>query len=140
MKNITCAIFLMFLITGCSTTTKVQEFELLAKKPFTLAEIEFRKQGVGPENRPYMKEACRGFSLSESQVKTFFASAEIVAEADLAANSTILPCHSVGTVNINDIKYSWVIRAGGIGEFYNDKDKFYKVCGKECCEKNPGLC
>lgn len=139
MRSHTVLLLVFLFTTGCSATNEAQH-QLLAEPTFELAEIEFRKQGLSPENRPYMKEICRGFRISENQVRNFFANADVINAAELNGDIQMLPCHSVGTIKLNDEKYSWVIRAGGIGEFYNDKNKFYKVCGKECCKNNPGLC
>lgn len=139
MKYNIIYLLLLLMLTGCAASNS-QQNDILAQQSFELAELDFRKQGVSPENRPYMKEACRGFLLSEKQVRSFFALSEAVQEKDLDSNVQMLPCHSIGTANINNEQYSWIIRAGGIGEFYNEKNKFYKICGKECCQKNPGLC
>lgn len=144
MKARVVFLLMLAMLTGCaaSNSQPLEEAKttILETQTFELAEVEFRKQGASPANRPYMKDACRGFELSEKQVRDFFADSEEISEQELQGNLKMLPCHSVGTISINDEQYSWVIRAGGIGEFFNDKNKFYKVCGRECCKKNPGLC
>lgn len=139
-------LLLSFLLSSCAASNSSNknnnspEQNLFSEKSFELAEVEFRKQGVSPASRPYMKEVCRGFELTEEQVRDFFNDSEVISEKELQGDLRLLPCHSVGTISINDEQYSWVIRAGGIGEFFNKNDKFYKVCGRECCKKNPGLC
>ncbi len=83
---------------------------------------------------------CSGFILSEKLVRDFLVHAVRIKDSDPDKYYRILPCSSTGTVRINKRKYNWVIRAGGIGEFFTDDDRFFKVCGKNCCDKVPGIC
>ncbi|MDH5776649.1 MAG: hypothetical protein OEZ33_00450 [Gammaproteobacteria bacterium] len=131
----------LFLLSCASTdTSESDDNPLFQKMIIELSDVEFKKQGISPEGRPYMANICKGFILSEDIVRDFFVHSERVSEAEASERYKTLPCYSVGTAQIKSEKYNWIIRAGGIGEFYNKDNKFYKVCGKECCKKNQVLC
>jgi N-acetyl-anhydromuramyl-L-alanine amidase AmpD len=52
----------------------------------------------------------------------------------------ILPCNSTGTMIINGELFSWIIRAGGVGNFESKDKSFVRVCDEKCCEKTKGIC
>jgi hypothetical protein len=87
-----------------------------------------------------MISRCKGFVLTEKQVRDFLAHAALFKEEAPDKYYTVLPCSSTGMAVINKRKYTWVIRAGGIGEFSASADSFIMVCGKTCCDKVPGIC
>lgn len=141
-KRIIFSMMTTALLFGCSSTESIKSEEnpLFEKMILELSDIRFKKQGISPEGRPYMVNICKGFVLSEDMVEDFFTHAEHISEAEATARFKSLPCYSIGTAQIESEKYNWIIRAGGIGEFYNKDNKFFKICGEQCCKKNQVLC
>jgi hypothetical protein len=105
-----------------------------------ISHIKVELRGKNLEERPTMVSVCTGFALTEKQVLDFFAHAATIAEPEPNSRYNLLPCYSSGTARINNEEYKWTIRSGGIGEFYNDKDKIIKICGKHCCTKVANIC
>lgn len=127
--------FVSLIMVGCSTSlTATDEHQRV------ISHIKVEVRGKQAEDRPTMISVCKGFSLSEKQVLDFFAHAASITELDPNSRYNILPCYSSGTANINNEKYNWTIRSGGIGEFFNDREKFIKICGKKCCSKVTNIC
>ena len=83
---------------------------------------------------------CSGFILSEKLVRGFLMHAARVKDDSPDKYYRILPCTATGSAIINHQKYNWVIRAGGVGEIYTEKERFIAVCGRNCCDKVPGIC
>lgn len=105
-----------------------------------ISQIVVAEIGKNPKDRPEMISSCKGFFLSEKQVKDFHSYASRIKE-DIPNNKyEILPCYSTGTAYLYGEKYTWLIRAGGVGEFYNDNDRFVMICGKDCCKKVDRIC
>lgn len=92
------------------------------------------------DGSPEMITRCSGFILTEKQVRDFLQHATHIREDVPEKYYRILPCSSTGSVLFNKKKYNWVIRAGGVGELYNKEDRFFSVCGRNCCDKVPGIC
>lgn len=107
-------------------------------KPISI--INVVQEGKYNHGRPGMAEVCKGFYLSVQEVNEFYTNSELVSDIENKEVYKILPCYTQGTAAIRGKLYKWTIRAGGIGEFYNDNDHFVKVCGKKCCQKLSGIC
>ncbi len=125
----------ILVISGCVSPAPVPNAQGLA-----IANIKVEQRGKYEDNRPSMMGICKGFLLSENQVREFFDHSSYLRDDESRARYTILPCYSSGTATINAEPYHWVIRAGGVGEFYNENDRFIKICGKTCCNKLPSIC
>ncbi len=106
----------------------------------TITRIEMKQNGATAKNQSAVFEVCKGFLLSEKQVRDFFVHATFIKDTDPANRYGILPCYSAGTAIINGEPHEWIIRAGGIGEFSSTNSKFVKICGKDCCAKVTGIC
>lgn len=135
VKQLSGLVLVAILLGGCGSPAPVQNAQGLA-----ITRIKVEQRGKNEDNRPNMMGICKGFLLTENQVREFFDSSSFLREAEPSARYNILPCYSSGSALINDKPYQWVIRAGGVGEFYNDSDRFVKICGKNCCSKLPGIC
>lgn len=83
---------------------------------------------------------CKGFILSKNQVRDFFVHALKIEEGGGSKYYSALPCSVTGIATIDDRKYEWTIRAGGVGEFYSGRDRFAMICGQGCCKKVPSVC
>lgn len=103
-------------------------------------DITVIEQGKNIAQRPKMAEVCKGFHISEEKFKRFYEHASITHEDELNARYKALPCFSSGTVLFDGVPFQWVIRAGGVGEFYNETTSFTKVCGIACCKAVDGVC
>jgi len=102
--------------------------------------IAININGATNKLRPGMVNICKGFILSKQQVINFLTYATHVNWSLYDKSYDILPCYSSGHITLNNRRYSWVIRSGGIGELHSKRDKFIKVCGKLCCTKVKGIC
>lgn len=135
MNKIIRYLLLAFFLTGC-TQAPVENTE----QGFKFDRIRVDPTSKLNNTSAEMISRCTGFILSKNLVRDFLLNAERVDAGEADKYYRILPCTSTGIVRINQRKYSWIIRAGGIGEFTNDKDHFFMVCGKNCCDKVPGVC
>lgn len=135
MKYILAYTILFLSLQGCSVP-----IEGVAQNGFTIANITVGKSLSTKTPAENITTVCKGFLLSKSQVRDFFVHAAYIKDTDKSNNYDILPCYSSGTALINDEEYKWTIRAGGVGEFYSEKNKFIKICGKNCCDKVSYIC
>ena len=126
---------LLMLIAGCSVEPAV-----VSNDGFAITDINIKINGAANETRPNMIDVCKGFILSRQQVQDFFVHAIYIKDPQPDDNYDILPCYTSGTAKINSDSYKWIIRSGGIGEFFNKKNKLIKICGKDCCSKVAGIC
>lgn len=126
---------LIIAVTGCSTPHAV-----VSDDGYTIAKIRITENGVANKSRPNMADICKGFLLSRNDVRNFFVHAYHVGNDSTDASYDILPCYASGTATINNDAYTWIIRSGGVGEFYNKTNKIVKICGKGCCNKVSGIC
>lgn len=126
-------VLLTGILLGCSSSKPVPG------QPIKITNVQAELRGKQIKDRPDMADICKAFSLTEQQVQSFYQHA-IEIESEEAEQYRRLPCYTTGTVKINKERYSWLIRAGGIGEFYNKDKRILKVCGKNCCSKIPGVC
>ena len=123
------------LLGGCSN-----QIVSLSNDGFAITNIHVATAGGNQPEHAYTTGVCKGFLLSEQQVRDFFVHAHFVDDTAPENRYGILPCYSSGTATINNAPYEWVIRAGGIGEFTSANYSFVKVCGKHCCDKVEGIC
>lgn len=98
------------------------------------------EQGKNINTRSNMEEVCKGFYVSPSIFYDFFEYASLTHEKTINERYKSLPCYSSGFAYIEGEKFNWTIRAGGVGEFYNETKSFTKVCGINCCAKVDGVC
>lgn len=117
--------FSAFFIVGCS---------------FNQEPVAVTLQGQHIESRPKMAKVCKGFYVDDNKILAFFEHSAVAEEHELNPLYQQLPCFSSGTIEINNTQYQWILRAGGVGEFFNDNDRFTKVCGIKCCNKVQGVC
>lgn len=87
-----------------------------------------------------MQDVCQRFNLTETQILNYFHLATVSDEATVHDEHNILPCFSTGRINISGKEYNWIIRAGGVGEYYNDEERVILVCNEKCCMKTKGIC
>lgn len=123
------------LLSSCAS-----EKATLANDGYTISNIDVLINGATSKARPNMADICKGFILSRQQVQDFFVYARHVKDTRSDQSDTILPCYVSGTAIINKYPYHWIIRSGGIGEFYDKNKRFLKICGKGCCDKIAGMC
>ncbi len=104
-----------------------------------ISNIEVLYKGKNNTDRPQMSSVCKGFYITRDKVQEFYFSSARIKDTD-RKKYEILPCYSEGTAYLYGIKYKWIIRSGGVGEFFNDNDSFIKICGKNCCNKLERIC
>ncbi len=124
------------MLTCCSSIDSVT----LDEHNMGISNIKIEALGKPLGDQTTLVSVCQGFLLTEKQVRDFFEYANYIKEATPSPYYEKLPCYSGGTARINGQTYKWIIHAGGIGEFSNDKDRFVKICGKNCCNKVANVC
>jgi len=134
--TISVIVYCMLLFVGACSSGQ----PLIANDGNTISDVRIKISGAASDSRPDMSDICKGFILSRKQVKDFFINATPVKDTSTENKFNILPCYVSGTATINNNKYSWSIRSGGIGEFFAKNMKIIKVCGKGCCSKVSGIC
>jgi hypothetical protein len=127
---------LSFLIPGCATAPMPTP----SSNTFVVGKLRINQTNQQKNTSPEMISRCSGFILTEKQVRDFLMHASFFKGEAPDKYYKVLPCSATGTAVINRRKYSWAIRAGGIGEFFGSQDSFVMVCGKLCCDKVQGIC
>ena len=135
MARATTFLILTLLVSGC-TADRLTE----SSSDLDISKIYIDSKNKRSNESVEMISRCSGFILSEKEVHAFLTHAARIKDGAPDKYSRILPCSATGTAVINSRKYSWVIRAGGIGEFSAGENKFIAICGKNCCDKVPGIC
>jgi len=102
--------------------------------------IEITSQQNSTDATKLMKGVCQQFTLTDDQILSYFSEASVTNEQTIHDQHDIFPCYSTGKINISGDTYNWIIRAGGVGEYYNDKNKVLLVCKEKCCKKTKGIC
>jgi hypothetical protein len=106
----------------------------------TVTNIRIDTQGNSLEDSDEMRSVCAEFQLTREQVRIFARGSRPTSEAEIHDDFNILPCYSAGTASINGERYQWIIRAGGVGEFFNNDRKLLRVCEGKCCSLADGIC
>jgi hypothetical protein len=135
MIRTTTYIIFALVVASCSASQPHESDQGL-----NISRIHIDPTSKGRKDSPEMITRCSGFILSEKLVRDFLTYASRIKTDEPDKYYSILPCSSTGTAVIDKRKYNWIIRAGGIGEFTADGDRFVVVCGKNCCDKVPGIC
>ena len=65
--------------------------------------------------KPHEADMCRGFSLTENQVKSFFRKAAVMDEAALKQAYQWSPCEVQGHFIFQDQKFAYTVNAAGTG-------------------------
>lgn len=123
------------LLTSCAS-----ENDSLPGNNVAITHIQVQIDGATSKSRPNMAVICKGFLLSQNQVRNFFLYSSHAREIHSYDNYNILPCYAKGTALIDKKPYTWIIRSGGVGEFFNTKHHMVKICGQGCCGKVAGVC
>ena len=128
------------LIIACLMLTTTSIVSCSSRPSDSLSEIIILEQGQNIAQRPEMAEACKGFYVSPEKLNEFFQHARPTHEQQQNSNYQKLPCYAAGVAYLADEKLHWILRAGGVGEFYNEEKRFTKICGVACCENVQGVC
>jgi len=121
---LTCIVVLL-LITGCDSAQNKKNLLTLNKK-------------INTNDNTY--SMCASFHLTQTDVRTYFESADQVDEGEFHYSADILPCSYYGKIKINGILYNWEIYAGGAGTLSTDKKRKRFLCKDKCCLRLPSLC
>ena len=132
MKKIYLMLFTFFVVACASAQVK--------NNSVTIDNIKILTQGNSIEDSDDMREVCKSFKLTKKQVLLYYLESKDSTEQEIHDSYNILPCNSTGTIIINNKKYSWIIRAGGVGTFYNKNKIILRVCDKKCCNTTKGIC
>ena len=135
MARATTYLILTLLFSGCAANQVSKSSDGLG-----IGRVRIDAKSKHMDGSVEMITRCSGFILTEKQVRDFLTHAVRIKDSEPDKYYRILPCSATGIAIIDKRKYNWVIRAGGVGEFFNDKDRFIEICGKNCCDKVPGIC
>jgi hypothetical protein len=124
---------LMVFVSSCSTIRNNNE-------NIYLTDIKIETQGNSLEDSDEMREVCSEFKLTVEQVRTYYFESHLSSEQEVHDEYNILPCNSTGTMIINGELFSWIIRAGGVGNFESEDKSFVRVCDEKCCKNTKGIC
>ena len=133
MKKYYFGLIWILILTSC-TNSQVESHNI------SLEEIQILTQGNSIEDSDDMREICQSFQLTKEQVRLYYFESRNSTEAEIHDNFNILPCNSTGTISINGEAYSWIIRAGGVGSFYNEQQTILRVCDEACCKLTKEIC
>lgn len=132
----TIFLILTLLLSGCAGK-QLNESDV----DLDIGKIRIDATSKNSDGSAAMITRCSGFILSEKEVRNFLMYASRVKDDGADKYYRILPCSATGTAVINRRKYRWLIRDGGIGELSSQGgSRFVTTCGKQCCDKVPGLC
>ena len=132
MKQI--LLFVMVVVcSSCATTQNKHE-------NVSISDIRIETQGNSLEDSDDMREVCSEFKLTKKQVRIYYLESRLSSEQEVHDNYNIIPCNATGTMVINGEQFSWIIRAGGVGNFESKEKSFVRVCDKKCCELTKGIC
>ncbi|HSN17562.1 MAG TPA: hypothetical protein VLV87_05075 [Gammaproteobacteria bacterium] len=81
---------------------------------------------------PHDADMCRGFSLTESQVKYFFRRAAVMAPAELHRLYQDSPCEVEGHLRYQDQTFLFVVNAAYTGEIQIGPDKYLYFGCADC--------
>ncbi len=133
MKIYFFVIMLIFILTSCASKQTENEDVLISR-------IDILAQGNSLEDTNDMREVCKSFQLTRKQVLLYYLESRESTETEIHDSYDILPCNSTGTISINGEIFSWIIRAGGVGSFYNKHKNIFRVCDEACCKVTNGIC
>ncbi|VAW28007.1 hypothetical protein MNBD_BACTEROID06-110 [hydrothermal vent metagenome] len=133
MKIYFFVIMLIFILTSCASKQTENEDVLISR-------IDILAQGNSLEDTNDMREVCKSFQLTRKQVLLYYLESRESTETEIHDSYDILPCNSTGTISINGEIFSWIIRAGGVGSFYNKHKNILRVCDETCCKVTNGIC
>lgn len=102
--------------------------------------VKIHIQGNSLEGSDDMRALCQQFTLTKKQVADYYRTSRSVTEREAHADHPILPCYSTGTIVIDQEEFSWIIRAGGVGNFVGKTKQSVRVCDEECCTQIRTIC
>lgn len=105
-----------------------------------ITDINILTQGNSIEESVEVIEMCKTFHLTKEQVANYVLESRLSNEREVHDDYNIFPCNSTGTMKINGELFSWIIRAGGVGNFESKERSFVRVCDEACCKKVKGIC
>jgi hypothetical protein len=85
-------------------------------------------------------DMCASFTLTGTDVATYFSMAEVVDPAEFHDQALILPCSYQGSIRIAKHPYRWQIFAGGAGYLYDAAGTNLRyLCRDKCLGALPAL-
>jgi hypothetical protein len=123
---------LVLTVVACSGPVEV--------KNESASEVRITSQGNSLQDSDAMRSVCSDFQLTKEQVLTYYRESRPSTEAEIHDSFNILPCYSSGSILIDGEQFQWIIRAGGVGEFFNEQKKILRVCEGRCCRLTKGIC
>ena len=133
MNKYYVVIIFMLVLVSCANKQAENKYVLIGK-------VNIITQGNSLEDTNNMREACKSFRLTKEQVRLYYFESRESTESEIHDSYDILPCHSTGTISVNGEIFSWIIRAGGVGSFYNNNKNSLRVCDEKCCKSTNGIC
>jgi hypothetical protein len=98
--------------------------DLTAAQLFTVGKVVDRSSVIVAGAKAHEADMCRGFSLTESQVKEFFRRATLMTPAALQQAYQDSPCEVEGHIRYQDQKFVFVVNAAYTGQIEVGPGKF----------------
>ncbi|HEY1992653.1 MAG TPA: hypothetical protein VGH71_09350 [Gammaproteobacteria bacterium] len=114
----------MALLLGVALPSAALAADLTAAQLFAGGKVMDRESVIVASAKPHDADMCRGFSLTESQVKDFFRRAAVMAEAVQRRDYQDAPCEVEGHIRYQDQTFLFIIGAAYTGEIQIGPDKY----------------
>ena len=112
------------LLLSLSLPCSVMAADLTAAQLFAGGKVVDRESVIVESARPHDADMCRGFSLTESQVKDFFRRAAVMPQGALRKAYQDSPCEVEGHIRYQDQTFLFVIDAAYTGEIQIGPDQY----------------
>jgi hypothetical protein len=137
MKPIVAAVFLLVAGAAASEPTIDQDDLRAALQKGTVKIVSFERH-LGPPDVPdgTFARACRSWTLTETQVQSFFARAEAISPDEMRSSYSVLPCQYSGTISIAGARYQFAINIGRFGFIRGTSPQDVSLFGcEEACKE-----
>jgi hypothetical protein len=137
MKPIVAAVFLLVAGAAASEPTIDQDDLRAALQKGTVKVVSFERH-LGPPDVPdgTFARACRSWTLTETQVQSFFARAEAISPDEMRSSYSVLPCQYSGTISIAGARYQFAINIGRFGFIRGTSPQDVSLFGcEEACKE-----
>ena len=132
------AVFVALIASSASSAPAIDDDALQAAlKKGTVKVVSFERH-LGPPDVPdgSFARACRSWTLTETQVLSFFTRAEAISSDELRSAYSVLPCQYAGSLSIAGTRYQFAINIGRFGFIRGAKPENVSLFGcDEACKE-----
>ena len=116
-KPVLAAVALLLAGSVAAADPAIDDDALQAALQKGTVKIEGLERHLGPPEIPdgAFARACRSWTLTDSQVRSFFTKATAISSDELRSLYSVLPCQYSGTITIAGTRYQFSINIGRFG-------------------------